>query len=310
MSTMGRDGKEGRTRMLIRQRCLLYMVERADRPVSHLELTKWAFLVAREMPTGGGSSFYDFVPYHYGPFSFTLFREVAGLVRDGYLREDDDKETWQRVEDVNGSTGDLSAPVQSDAARVVDRFRSKTVDDLVDYVYGEFPWYTVNSRKRKLAEKPTGDLAVHTVGYEKWSVDRLLDELMRKGISRIIDVRSNPIARRYGFHKSTLRRLADKLDIGYVHIPELGIPSNKRKELVSPTDYHQLLDHYTRVVIPSQEDAVRRIVGLVQKESSVLLCMESDPVLCHRTRLAKVVSGVTGLPVLDVRGNQCALISN
>jgi len=302
--------KERIIRVLIRQKCLLYMIERAGRPVSHLELTKWAFILACEMPTGGGSSFYDFVPYHYGPFSFTLFREVDGLIRDGYLQENEDQRTWQRVEDVNSGTGDMPIAVQSDAARVVDRFASRTAEDLFDYVYGKFSWYTVNSRKRKLAERPVGELAVHTIGYEKWSVDRLLNELMRKGISRIIDVRSNPVARRYGFHKSTLRRLAGKLDIDYVHIPELGIPSNQRRELVSPTDYLQLFAHYTKVVIPSQEDAVRCVAGLVREKSSALLCMEADPSLCHRTRLAKAVSAITGLSVRDVRGTQCTLTSN
>ena len=58
--------------MLNRQKCVLYLIERARRPVTHLELTAWAFLLAHEMPSGGGSAFYDFLPYQYGPFSFTL----------------------------------------------------------------------------------------------------------------------------------------------------------------------------------------------------------------------------------------------
>jgi hypothetical protein len=71
--------------MLNRQKCLLLMAERAGRPVTHLELTKWAFLLAQESLSGGGPAFYDFLPYKYGPFSFTLFHEADHLVRNGYL---------------------------------------------------------------------------------------------------------------------------------------------------------------------------------------------------------------------------------
>ncbi len=296
--------------MLVRQKCLLYMIERAGRPVSHLELTKWAFLLAREMPTGGGSSFYDFVPYHYGPFSFTLFHEAGALVRDGYLREDAERKTWERVQDVVSGTAALPSDVERDAARVVDRFVAKKGDGLLDYVYGEFPWYSVNSRKRRLAERPAGELAVHTVGYERWSVDRLLDELMRRGITRIVDVRSSALARRYGFHKSTLRNLASKVGLGYVHIPELGIPSEQRRGLGSPRDYQQLFSHYEHHILFSKRAAVERVARLVREQPSVLLCMEADPAFCHRTHLAKAVSGITGLPVRDVRGTRCALVSS
>jgi uncharacterized protein (DUF488 family) len=295
--------------MLIRQKCLLYMVERAGRPVRHLELTKWAFLLARETPSGGGASFYDFVPYRYGPFSFTLFREVGTLVHDGYLSEDEAPKAWRRVTDVSGP-GELSDSLRSDAARVVDRFAARPVGHLMDYVYAEFPWYTVNSRKKRLAERPSGQLAVHTVGYEKWSVDRLLDELMRKGISRIIDVRWNPIARRYGFHNTFLSRLASRVGIGYTHFPDLGIPSEARRNLGTAKDYARLFAYYVQGILPSATASVQRVAELVSEKPSVLLCMEADPSLCHRTHLAKAVSEITGLPVQDVRGTPCGLIAN
>lgn len=294
--------------MLIRQKCLLYMVERAGRPVSRLELTKWAFLLAHEMPSGGGSAFYDFVPYHYGPFSFTLFREADGLVRDGYLQDDADGKIWERVADVESGAGDLASDVRSDAARVVDYFADRGHDELIDYVYGEFPWYTVNSRIRKLAEKPSARPAVYTVGYEKWSVDRLLNELMRQGIGRIIDVRYNPVARRYGFHKSTLSRVGAKVGVEYVHVPELGIPSDLRRDLNWRDDYQRLFAHYTNKLLRKHADAVNRVAGLVQEKASALLCMEADSTLCHRTRLAEAVAGLTDLPVRDIRGMQCGQV--
>lgn len=288
--------------MLTRQKCLLYMIERAGRPVGRLELTKWAFLLAREMPSGGGTSFYDFVPYLYGPFSFTMFREAGGLVRDGYLCETREKKAWERVADVEADTGDLSREIRSDAARVVERFSGRRSKELVEYVYAEFPWYTVNSRIQRLADRRDAKPAAYTVGYERWSVDRLLDEVMLAGIIRIIDVRSNPVARRYGFHKSTLGRVAGRVGVEYIHVPEVGIPSRLRRGLHGAQDYDELFDHYMNVLLPLQAEAVNRVSCLLTEKASVLLCMEADPALCHRTRLAETVSAMTHLPVRDIRG--------
>ena len=96
--------------MLNRQKCILFMIDRAGRPVTHLELIKWAFLTAMETPSGGGSSFYDFLPYQYGPFSFTMFRELYGLARKGYIRDAElnGRPAWELVGDVGGNTASLA----------------------------------------------------------------------------------------------------------------------------------------------------------------------------------------------------------
>lgn len=307
--TMMEEKKFARHRVLNRQRCLLYMVERAKRLVTHLELTKWAFLLAHEMPSHGGSAFYDFLPYKYGPFSFALFHESADLVRNGYLRDAqvDERSAWLRVEDVESGTVDLPSELQADAGRIVDRFASWSSDALIDYVYNGFPWYTANSQIRQMQDRPVAQCAVYTVGYEQWSVDQLLNGLMKCGIVRIIDVRHNPVARRYGFHKSTLSQLASKVSIEYVHVPELGIPSELRRDLQCPRDYVDLFGEYSRSILPQKQDAVARVSRLIAEKPSVLLCMEADPAMCHRTTLAVEVSRRTGLPVRDIRGTECEL---
>ena len=293
--------------MLNRQKCILYMIEQARRPATRLEVTKWAFLLGQEMPSGGGSAFYDFLPYHYGPFSFTLVREAEGLVRDGYLRHARVRraDAWERVADVPGHTTGLSGSVQSDAANVVERFAAKPTEYLIDYVYEHFPWYTANSRIRQLEKRPVAPPAVYTIGYEGCSVDRLLNLLMRKGIRRVIDVRRNPVARRYGFHKSSLDRLCGKVDIGYVHVPAVGIASELRRNLDGSDAYARLFETYEKELLPREPNAVATIARMTTEEPAVLMCMEADPSTCHRSRLANVIASVTGLPVCHVRGNKC-----
>ena len=133
-----------RYRMLNRQRCLLHMVERAGRPVTHLELTKWAFLLAHEMPSGGGRSFYQFLPSRLGPFSFSLYQEVRALVRNGYLTDSkvNGRDGWKIVQDVHRPTGEVPQLIRSDVARVVAHFRDMSTDGLLKYVYHRFPWFT------------------------------------------------------------------------------------------------------------------------------------------------------------------------
>lgn len=298
--------------MLNRQKCILYMIEQAGRPVSHLELVKWAFLLAEEMPSGGGPSFYDFLPYQFGPFSFALFREAGKLARDGYTRESkaSDRIAWELVADVRADTGRLSRNVRSDAARVVQRFVNLSGNDLIDYVYARFPWYTVNSKIRQLQQRCVADLAVYTVGYERLSVDRLLNILMRAGIQQVIDVRRNPVARRYGFHKSSLSALCGKLDIAYVHVPEVGIPSELRRNLDSPQACSRLFDTYERELLPREAHAVARIARLTTEKPTALMCMEADPRMCHRTRVANAVATITHLPVRHLGGKTCEPVLN
>jgi uncharacterized protein (DUF488 family) len=258
-------------------------------------MTKWAFLLAQETPSRGGTAFYQFLPYQRGPFSFCLYREIDGLVRDGYLVDED--KGWRIVQDVARPTGDLPRPVRDDAAGVVQRFRDKDLGDLTDYVYRRFPWYTVNSVVKKLRPRPVASTAVFTVGYEGWLVDGFLNLLLRAGIQHVIDVRSNPIARRYGFHKRTLDRLCGKVQIKYSHFPQLGILSDLRHGVETTSQYEALFSRYEADILPREGKAVAQVAALMNERPSVLMCMEADPSRCHRSRLASAVAGATGLPI-------------
>jgi uncharacterized protein (DUF488 family) len=300
--------------MLNRQKCILYMMEQADRPVNHLELVKWAFLLAEEMPSKGGTSFYDFIPYHYGPFSFTLFREMDNLVRNGYLRvvQGDNREAWELIPEIPKNTGNLSKDVLSDAARVVQRFQNSPSGDLLNYVYDQFPWYTANSKVRQLERRGVAEIAVYTIGYEGSSIDLLLNTLMQAGVHCIVDVRRNPVARRYGFHKSSLNRLCSKVDIEYVHVPELGIPSHLRQNLDCQAAYDRLFEQYERELLPQAQaqDALRRIAQLVNSRSTALMCMEAEPTMCHRSRVAKAISSMTDLSIQHLQERKCEAVLN
>ena len=279
--------------MLTRQKILLSLLRAVDRPVGRLELMKWSFLLRHESKTQGGASFYEFLPYHYGPFSFSLHQEIGKLQDQGFVKKSDDNH-WE-IGVVAGLSPDRE--LENDATSLAKKHAGKSVDNLLDEIYSKYPQYTVNSKRLQLAKRVVGAPAVYTSGYEGLSVDGFLNRLIESGIQQLVDVRRNPIARRYGFHKSTLKRLCEYLDISYFHLPELGIPSDKRRSLATQDDYERLFDDYRQTTLESETAAIESVTDLVQSKPSVLVCMEAKPQCCHRSHLARVVSNRSHLQV-------------
>jgi uncharacterized protein (DUF488 family) len=275
------------------------MLAEAGGTATHLELTKWAFLLRREAPSGGGSSFYGFVPYKFGPFSFCLFQEMEALVAKG-LVENEDERTWRLATGGESAGREVEPNVRAEAVAIVREFRGASSKELVAHVYARHPWYTVNSEIEQLEQRPTARPAVFTAGYESLSVDEFLDGAMRSGILRIVDVRNNPIARRYGFHRSTLARLAGLVGIDYVHVPELGIRSEDRAGVEGKAAFARLFEHYERTVLEDEAPSIDKVAGLIRDVPSVLVCMERAACDCHRSRLATRVAERTGLAITHI----------
>ena len=138
--------------MLNRQRVLVHLLQQAGRPVSKIDLMKWCFLLRHEMRSQGGAAFYDFLPYHFGPFSFCLYRDIAQLVSNGLVKSSDDR-FWQACHNPDATDG-LSTAVKLDVVRVLRRFSEKSTSYLVNYVYEQYPWFTVNSREKATRHPP------------------------------------------------------------------------------------------------------------------------------------------------------------
>ncbi|AXC15459.1 hypothetical protein ACPOL_6215 [Acidisarcina polymorpha] len=132
-------------------------------------------------------------------------------------------------------------------------------------------------------------------------LDGLLDLLLRNGVKRLIDVRRNPVARRFGFHKSTMQRHCDDVGIAYNHVPELGVPSEQRTDLDDAKSYDRLFDYYEKAILPAQQAALKSVSSMIQQEPSALMCMEALVACCHRGRLAAAVAKMTNLKVKELR---------
>lgn len=289
--------------MLNRQKTLLYFLDLAGGLATPLCLVKWAFLLREESGSKGGAAYYEFLPYKFGPYSFCIAQEINALAEQGYLQiaEENSRTMWKVSETGRAISKSVPAEVAQDARQIHWRYGKMSADALLDDIYPRYTWFTVNSQRQKFATKPSADAAVFTAGYEGVTVDGFLNVLMHAGIRRIIDVRNNPVSRRYGFHKSTLNRLAGHIDIEYQHVPELGIRSENRQTLESQGDYEALFAVYRAGTLKEESEAIGRVAQWVGEKPSVLVCMEANPGQCHRSHLAAAVAAKSGLPVKHLR---------
>ena len=284
--------------MFQRQKVLLHFIDRAGGRLEKLRLMKLFFLARQEGHLSAPTAVYGFIPYQYGPFSFTMYRDIAKLSEEKELVEDKAGIVLRSRDDLPT----LEATSRAGVDAVWKRYGSWSTERLLSYVYSAYPWFTVNAKDRtkRNGARPVAPQAVYTAGYERLSFDDFLDRLLRCGIQRVIDVRANPVARRYGFHRSTLDRNLKSVDIEYLHIPELGIPGEDRADLSTAADYDRLFVHYECSILPKQKNAVARVAALQQEKATALLCMEADPAQCHRSRLGRVVAAETGLTMQDL----------
>lgn len=289
--------------MLTRQKIVLHLISQAGGEISRLRLVKCVFMLAQSTKSSRFRAFYEFVPYKYGPFSFSLYHELGTLVQNGYLLE------FPHTLKLNDSVAipAIDLPLKRELCHFAVKYGELSERELIDCIYSENPWFTVNAMQTetRIGNRQEAKCAVYTVGYEGLQIDGLLNLLLREGIQQLIDVRHNPVSRRYGFHKSTLSSLCQKLSIEYKHTPELGIPSELRANLHHVRDYERVFEQYEKKVLPNYLASVEQVTAWIQARPSVLLCMEADPRLCHRTRLARQVSRKTGLAVRDLREEAC-----
>ena len=287
--------------MINRQRALIRLIANESGCITKLRLVKLSFLLQSTAEDAPQASLYEFVPYHHGPYSFTLTHELRAIERDGWIRISDSEVKLLRG--VETETSKLDRAFVEEIDSLTRRYQNVSTSTLVSRVYSDYPWYTAKAKNASLrkVEVPVTEPTIFTVGYEGLMLDGLLDLLLRNGIKRLIDVRCNPIARRFGFHKSTMERHCQDLAIQYTHVPELGIPSSKRTDLNDPKSYGRLFDYYERAILPVNQDSLRTVSSLISSGPSALMCMEADANCCHRTRLAAAVAKITNLPVKELR---------
>ena len=197
---------------------------------------------------------YDFIPYQKGCYSPTLAADIHKLAERRLLmsaKEENGQKRWSLTE-----TGRVHVIGHRAIAIRFAQFRrgySLRGRDLLVDVYRRYPYFCIKSEiagwlLRDDAEaldaikraKPKSQTPLASIGYEGRTFENYLNALIRNGITILCDVRKNPISRKYGFSKATLKNACDGIGIKYRHYPDLGIPSYERQDLRCQADYDEL----------------------------------------------------------------------
>lgn len=142
-------------------------------------------------------------------------------------------------------------------------------------------------------------LWVGSVGYERHKDQReFARHLIDAGVERLVDVRELPISRRRGYAKSALAQAMAEVGIEYVHIKALGNPKPYR-DLYKGGRLEEGRRCYERYLLSERRDALRDLVPLLREKRSALMCVEHDPMTCHRTVIVEALRGEFGLD-LDI----------
>ena len=154
-----------------------------------------------------------------------------------------------------------------------------------------------SSAKRRQGTKPVRPaprarpaVPFFTVGYEGRAQGEYLALLSDAGVTLLCDVRSNPFSRKPGFSRRALAEGCEQAGIRYEHLPELGIPKEKRRNVAEREDYEALFTEYERTTLSAERASVARIAAWARSgERVALTCYERLPEHCHRNRLAKAL---------------------
>lgn len=139
---------------------------------------------------------------------------------------------------------------------------------------------------------------VVTIGYEGKSIERFINELSENNIHVLVDIRRNAFSRKTGFSKSKLTGHLKEAGIEYVHIPELGIESKRRKNLHTDEDYNKLLREYSNE-LQMKENHLDRIREMADENKIALMCFEKTHDHCHRGVIAERLRK-DGMEVADI----------
>lgn len=124
-----------------------------------------------------------------------------------------------------------------------------------------------------------------TLGYEGRATEDVIAALRGAGIRVLLDIRHTPLSMyRPELSKRNFAELLAGEGIHYLHMPQWGVPRQVRAQAIDAGSRQPIWDWYDRHVV--EPFFVRNLHRFLNMEHPLaMMCMEADPVECHRHRL-------------------------
>ena len=279
--------------MFYRRKIILALFELCNGSIEKTKLQKLLFLYSQRKREPE----YDFVPYNFGCYSYSVNADIVIMVKRGFLSES--VRGYKKV-DITDYLSTIKLRDRELLIETIDSYGNMTSEALIRHTYINFPYYAIKStiaekilnekyyNKVQLSIPNNKQKTVFTIGYEGVSLERYLNKLIKNNIKLLIDVRKNSHSMKYGFSKTLLKRFCENLGIKYIHIPEVGINSDKRQTLEKQEDYDTLFENYKRTTLKETRIQQQEILSLLDEYNRIALtCFESNICQCHRLPLAE-----------------------
>jgi uncharacterized protein (DUF488 family) len=282
--------------MYYRRKVLLGLLELSGGKLARTDLQKMLLLFCMAQQDKA----YAFVPYRFGGFSFQSYADKRTLTKYGYLSESDD---WELTDKAKGMAASLTSADLYLMKRTLNTLGSTRGRALVKETYLRYPYYAIHSEiaadllnademgKVEAVRPLATGKALLTIGYEGIVLEEYLNRLIKANVKLLCDVRKNPLSMKWGFSKGQLMESCTKVGIAYVHLPQLGIVSDKRKSLNTQADYDLLFEDYEQTTLQTETKALQQVAALIAEHGRVAItCFEACEKQCHRGRVAKALA--------------------
>jgi len=127
------------------------------------------------------------------------------------------------------------------------------------------------------------DINIYSIGHGNKEIDTFIEELKSFNIEFLIDVRSIPYSK-YNpqYNKESLQSDIEKESIKYIYMGDSlgGMPKDPTCYINEKADYNIIKDK------KFFKDGIKRLIKAKEKKFTVaVMCSESKPEVCHRSKL-------------------------
>jgi hypothetical protein len=282
--------------MYYRRKILLALLEVFNNRLDKISLQKLLMLVTKQQLKPD----FHFVPYKYGCYSFQANVDLQTMTK--YNQVALQCSDWVKTDN---ETYLLSLKDRDRQAinYIKQMYGDKTSDELIRITYKKYPHLAINSivAKDKLtteeyqkvteARPQSNKTVLFTIGYEGVSLEEYIKKLIANDVKVLCDVRKNSYSMKFGFSKSQLQGACNGVGIEFIHIPQLGIDSDKRQELNTQSDYDKLFLQYRNDILTQTQAYQDKLIDLLNKNKRIALtCFEANICQCHRKHLADAIA--------------------
>lgn len=281
--------------MYYRRKVILALLQLFDFELEKLRFQKLLFLFSHTQVKPE----YDFIPYKFGCYSYSANADMTAMVTREMLSE---SETSFQSIDKTDYLSQLKESDRTSLLKIKKDFGGLKRNDLIKHTYIHYPYWAIKSimadsilsseELKNVIKARIENLnqTLYTIGYEGISLEEYLNRLIKNDIKVLVDVRCNPLSMKYGFNKNQLLKSCSSIGIEYIHIPDVGIQSEQRRELKTQSDYDTLFVEYRKTNLMKSKSSQQRILEiLADKKRIALTCFEANICQCHRKHLSEAI---------------------